>query len=244
MQNLRNQFAARALPPVGIALVLLLLVTLPVVGEQNYVGRWDAFAGYTYISQPAINLGENGANFQFAFRPKTWVTLGFDYNVATGQNILVPGMLTTSLQQRLGGQLGQLVAAGLVPASYNLALPTNTRTQTFQIGPDIPIRKFESVTLFVRPNLGAMQVVATPRPADPVAKMIVSQLAPSGQKTDWTYFYGFGGGFEYNVTKHFALRFQADFAHSHMFNDLLNAGNTVRFSVGPSYQWGKNVAEH
>ena len=239
-----SKFVLRTLPTIGIVLVALVLLTLPAFAEQSYVGRWSTYAGYTYISQPSINLGENGANIQVAFRPKTWVTFGFDYNVATGQNVLVPGMLTSSLQSQLGGQLGHLIAAGLVPAGYKLALPTNTRTQTFQIGPDIPVRKFESVTFFVRPNLGAMQVVATPRPADPIAKMIVAGLAPAGRKTDWTYFYGFGGGFEYNVTKHFGLRFQADFARSHMFNDLLNAGNTIRFSVGPSFQFGKNVAEH
>jgi outer membrane protein with beta-barrel domain len=239
-----SKFVFRTLPTIGIVLAALALLTLPAFAEQSYVGRWSAYGGYTYISQPSINLGENGANIQAAFRPKTWVTLGFDYNVATGQNVLEPGMLTSSLQAQLGAQLGHLVAAGVIPASYQLALPTNTRTQTFQIGPDFPIRKFESVTFFVRPNLGAMQVVATPRPTDPIAKMIVAGLAPSGSKTDWTYFYGFGGGFEYNVTKHFGLRFQADFAHSHMFNDLLNAGNTIRFSVGPSFQFGKNVAEH
>jgi hypothetical protein len=29
-----------------------------------------------------------------------------------------------------------------------------------------------------------------------------------------------------------------------MFNNLLKGGNIVRFSVGPSVQFGKNVAEH
>jgi hypothetical protein len=211
-------------------------------GQQSYVGRWDAYAGYTHIGQPSLNLGENGVNMQFAFRPSTWLTLGFDYNVATGQNILEPGMLLPSLQVQLGAKLGQLAAAGLVPPGYKLAIPINTRTQTFQVGPDFPIRKFESVTFFVRPNLGAIQVVGTPRPGDPIATAVVAQLAPSGKKTDWTYFYGFGSGLEFNVNHHFALRFQADFAHDHFFNDLLKAGNTVRFSVGPAFQWGKNVA--
>jgi opacity protein-like surface antigen len=89
---------------------------------------------------------------------------------------------------------------------------------------------------------GIKQIVATPRPSDLIAKGVVAQLAPAGKKTDWTYFYGFGGGMEFNVTDHFALRFQADFAHDQMFNDLLKPGNTIRFSVGPAVQWGKNVA--
>jgi len=238
-----SKFAVRTLPTIGIVLVSLLLFSLPAFAEQSYVGRWSGYAGYTYISQPSLNLGANGTNIQWAFRPRTWITFGFDYNVATGQNVLLPGMLLPSLQTQLGGQLQQLVAAGLVPASYRLAVPTNARTQTFQVGPDIPFRKYEKVTFFVRPNLGALQMVATPRPTDPITKMIVAGLAPSGKKTDWTYFYGFGGGFEYNVSRHFGLRVQTDFARDHAFNDLLKSANTIRFSIGPSFQFGKNVAE-
>jgi len=226
-----------------VMLVLVLLLTMSAWGQQSYVGRWDAYGGYTYVNQPSINLGENGFNLQTGVRLRTWLTAGFDYSVATGQNTLLPGMLLPSLQTQIGAQLGQLIAAGVVPATYRLTVPTNAKTQTFQAGPDFPIRKFQSVTFFVRPNLGAMQVVATPRPSDPIAGAIVAQLAPSGKKTDWTYFYGFGGGLEFNMNKHFALRFQADFAHDHFFSDLLNAGNTIRFSLGPAFQWGKNVAE-
>ena len=218
-----------------------------IAARRNFLPELSDIAGIKVfhagvINQPSLNLAENGTNVQFGFRPRTWVTLGFDYNIATGRNTLEPGMLIPSLQNQLGAQLSQLAALGVVPAGYQLAVPTNARTQTFQIGPDFPFRHFESVTFFVRPNLGAMQVVATPRPADPIASAIVAQLAPVGKKTDWTYFYGFGGGLEYNVNKHFALRFQADFAHDQFFNDLLKAGNTIRFSVGPAFQFGKNVA--
>lgn len=60
------------------------------------------------------------------------------------------------------------------------------------------------------------------------------QLAPSGKKTDWTKFYGVGGGVDFNLTKHFALRVQADFVRDHLFDDLLkDSRNTVRFSIGP-----------
>ncbi len=226
----------------AILLLSCLLFTSYAFGQQTYVGRWDAFAGYTDVMQPSLNLTEPGFNGQFGFRPATWLTLGFDYSVASGQNVLQTGMLIPSLATQLAGQLGQLEAAGLAPAGYNLAVPVNIRTQTFQAGPDIPIRHFQSVTFFVRPNLGAIQAVATPKPGDPIATAIVAQLTPTGKKTDWTYFYGFGGGFEVNVTNHFALRFQADYARDQMFNDILKAGNTIRFSCGPAFQFGKNVA--
>jgi len=227
---------------IGILLVLSVLLAAPGFAQQSYVGRWDVYGGFTDVMQPSINLTAPGFNLQLGMRPKTWVTLGFDYAVASGQNTLEPGMLLTSLQSQLGAQLGQLTALGMVPAGYKLAVPTDARVQSFQLGPDFPIRKFESVTFFVRPNLGALQVVATPHPGDPIAQGIVAQLLPSGKKTDWTYFYGFGGGLEFNVNHHFALRVQADFAHDQFFNDLLRPGNTIRFSVGPAIQWGKNVA--
>lgn len=222
--------------------LLFLLLGSTAFAQQNYIGRWDVYGGYTSIMQPSINLTEPGFNFQAGFRPSTWLTLGFDYSIGAGRNKLEPGMLLPSLQAQLGSQLAQLEDAGLVPSGYKLAVPVNTRTQTFQIGPDFPIRKFEVITFFVRPNLGALQVVAVPRPADPIAAGIVARLTPTGKKTDWTYFYGFGGGFEFNVTHHFALRCQADFAHDQFFNDLLKAGNTIRFSIGPALQWGENVA--
>ena len=227
---------------IGILLVLSILLASPVLGQQSYVGRWDVYGGFTSMMQPSINLNEPGFNLQAGMRAKTWLTLGFDYSVGAGRTTLEPGMLIPSLQNQLGTQLGQLTALGIVPPGYKLAVPVDTRTQSFQVGPDFPIRKFESVTFFVRPNLGAMQIVATPRPADPIASGIIAQLTPSGKKTDWTYFYGFGGGLEFNVNHHFALRFQADFAHDQMFNDILREGNTIRFSVGPGFQWGKNIA--
>ena len=43
--------------------------------------------------QPSINLAEPGFNLQLGMRPTTWVTLGFDYAVASGQNTLEPTML-------------------------------------------------------------------------------------------------------------------------------------------------------
>jgi hypothetical protein len=241
-QSTINAILTRPWRVLGILLVLSCLLASPAFAQQSYVGRWDVYGGFTDVMQPSINLTAPGFNLQLGMRPKTWVTLGFDYAVASGQNTLEPGMLLTSLQSQLGAQLGQLTALGMVPAGYKLAVPTDARVQSFQIGPDFPIRKFESVTFFVRPNLGALQVVATPHPGDPIAQGIVAQLLPGGKKTDWTYFYGFGGGLEFNVNHHFALRVQADFAHDQFFNDLLRPGNTIRFSVGPAIQWGKNIA--
>ena len=236
-------FARRAERVVFVVLVIAFLMAPLAVGQQYYVGRYDAFGGYTFINAPYINLNENGFHTQVGLRLTNWLSGGFDYSVAKGSNVLLPNMLVSSVQQQLGGQLAQLAAAGLLPSGYRMELPVDTKTQSFTMGPQLAYRHFSAVTFFVRPNLGALQVTSTPRPADAIQTAVVKQLAPTGKKTDWTYYWGFGGGIEYNVTQHVALRFQADLVHNYMFNDLLPGTNVVRFSVGPGFQWGRNVVK-
>jgi hypothetical protein len=214
---------------------VLLVVPAQIFGQQKYVSRYDFFAGYTFLDSPHVNLFENGLHLQAAVRPKTWYSLGFDYSITSGGLTLTPNLLTTSLQQQLAAEL---------PPGYNLAVPSNSRTQTFAGGPQLAYRHFAKVTLFVRPSIGAIYEVATPSPGDPIAKLIVAQLAPSGKKTDWRAFYGFGGGADYAVTKHVGLRVQADLVYDHLFSDLLQDGRmTVRFSVGPCFNIGKNIVK-
>lgn len=55
---------------------------------------------------------------------------------------------------------------------------------------------------------------------------------------------GSAGGADVNFSKHFAVRVQADFVHDHLFSDLLKNGrNTVRISVGPAVQFGRNIVK-
>ena len=74
--------------------------------------------------------------------------------------------------------------------------------------------------------------------------VIVSKLVPSGKKSDTTWFLGFGGGVDALLSKHLAVRTQVDVVYDHLFNDLLRDGRwTIRFSVGPAFNFGKNI-EH
>ena len=214
-----------------------------VSGQQTNVTRYDMFVGPAFLISPKIGLNEAGVQFQVGVRPKTWYSLGFDYTWASGDLTLTPDLLTTTLQQQLGATLAQLEAAGLVPPGYKLAIPSGSVTQTFAAGPQLAYRHWQSITLFIRPDLGAIHESATPRPGDPIAKAIVAQLVPSGTATDWTVFYGFGGGIDVKVWKNFALRAQADLVYDHLFSDLLQEGRyTVRFSIGPAFNFGKNIA--
>ena len=133
-------------------------------------------------------------------------------------------------------------SAHLLAPCIGLDVATHSTSQTFALGPQLAYRHFSHLTLFVRPSLGAIHEEAVPHPADPIATVIAAQLAPTGKKTDWTGFYGFGGGFDILLSKHFALRTQADLVYDHLFNDLLKDGRwTVRFSVGPCFNFGKNI---
>ncbi len=209
---------------------------------QDYIGRFDAYAGFMYLDSPHINLAERGFHFQAGVRPTTWYSLGFDYSIDTGHTSLGANLFTTALQQQLASQLAQLAAIGRLPPGYTVSLPISSTTETYAAGPQFAFHHWSLVTLYIRPAVGAIHETATPHPQDPIAAGIVAQLAPSGKKTDWTPFYGFGGGADVNVTRHFALRVNVDFVHDHLFSDILKDGrNTFRLAIGPAVQFGDNA---
>ena len=230
----------------SLLLLSLLFATAPAYGQQDYVGHYDFFVGPTFLDSPHVSLFEPGIHTQAGMRLRSWVSLGFDYSFSKGQLTLTPDLLPDALRQQLTDQLTQLVKAGVIPASYSLSVPADSTTQTFAAGPQVSYHRWKPVTLFLRPSIGYIHEVATPRPAatDPVAQGIVKELAPEGVKRNWTKFYGVGGGADLNFTKHFGLRVQADLVWDHLFNDILKDGRyTVRFSIGPAFQWGRNMVK-
>jgi hypothetical protein len=225
-------------------LLLALLGAAPAWGEQNYVSRFDMFTGYTFLDSPNVSLFANGFHFQFGVRPKTWYSLGFDYSISSGNLTLNQNLLVPSLQQTLGAEIAGLEAEGVLPAGYTLSVPSGALTQTITGGPQLAYRHFSKFTLFVRPSVGAIHEVATPHPAssDLFAQSVVAMLTTNGKKTDWTTFEGFGGGVDFLFSKHVALRVQADLVYSHLFSDDLKDGMWItRFSVGPCFNFGKDI---
>jgi hypothetical protein len=219
-------------------LIALLLPSSMLFAQQSYVSRFDTYVGYTFLDSPHVSLFENGLHYQFGVRPKTWYSLGFDYSVSMGNLTLTPNLLTNAVQQQLAPLLE------MAPAGYELAVSTHSRTQTFAAGPQLAYRHFSKVTLFFRPDLGAMYERATPHanPGDEIATLAVEGLAPTGYKTSWTPFGGFGGGADLLFSKHFALRVQADLVYDHLFSDILRDGRlTTRFSIGPCFNFGRNI---
>lgn len=227
-----------------MASILALSFATRASAQQAYVGLFDLYGGFAYLNSPNINLQQRGGHLQAGINARRWLAFGFDYSRLTGHTDLAPGQLTSTLQQQLGAQIQELIAAGVIPPNYALVVPFDATTETFAAGPQIEIRHWSLVTFFVRPSIGAIHEAATLHPTDPVSTAIAAQLAPSGTKTDWTGFYGFGGGWEFNFGEHFSLRMQADYVHNHLFSDVLaKPRNTVRLSIGPSVHFGKNIVK-
>jgi len=221
-----------------VLVVILSMCAAPAFSQQTYVTRYDFSAGYTFVDSPHLGLFENGFNVQSTVRPRSWYAVGFDYTNTRGDTTLTAGLLPIALQR----ELAQFAAEGLVPPGFVLAVPTHSFTQTFAMGPLLTFRHFQRVMFFARPSLGAVRETATPKPHDPVTAAVVQFLVPAGKKTDWTGFYGFGGGADFILTRHFAIRLQSDLVYDHLFSDILRDGRwTIRFSIGPAFYFGPNI---
>jgi hypothetical protein len=223
----------------AIALVILVFVfTFAAYAQQDYVGRFDVFGGYSYFSSPKINLVERGFNGEAGVNINRGFAMGFDFSVFHGHSSLMASELNPTVQAQLAPLLSTL------PAGVVVSVPFDATTYTYSAGPQINIRHWKPVTFFVRPGLGALHETVTAKPNNALTTGLVNLLlGPSGQVSDTVVFYGFGGGIDWNVSKHFAIRTAADFAHFTVFESLLNGGrNAVRVSVGPAFHFGGNAA--
>jgi hypothetical protein len=216
--------------------IALISLTTLAFAQQDYVPHYDGFAGFSYLGSPKLNLVERGFDGEFGINLNRWLALGGDYSIFTGHSDIHAADLKPALQLQLVPLLPLL--------GPNPAVPFDSTTYTFTFGPQINFRQLKWVTIFVRPAIGGMHETATLKPNTPLLALVTAQLAPSGKKTDLKPFYGVGGGFDWNATKHLGIRFAADFVHVNLFDDLLREGrNSVRLSVGPTFRFGRNVGE-
>ena len=232
------------LPAVASLAVLFAFAGISANALQTYISRYDVYTGFAVIDSPALGLDEhNGFHVQAGMNPRRWLSFGGDYSVASGSEMLTTDLLPADKQAMVNAAQAQYIALGFLPANYHLAVPTDAATQTFAFGPQLAYRHFAKTTLFLRPSLGGLRERAVPHPADAFQKVIVAGLAPAGFKLDWTGFYGIGGGADFTLTRHIGLRAQMDLVYNHPFNDILANGRwTFRYSVGPSFHFGRNTA--
>jgi hypothetical protein len=203
-----------------LSLLAALLFSSAALAQQEYVPRYEAFAGYSYLNSPKLNLAERGFNVEFGVNVNRWLTLGGDYSYFTGHSDIFPQDLTPALQLQL---------AGVVPPGVLVFLP-------------FAYRGAKWATFFARPALGGLHETATLKPNTPLTALLVAVLVPSGQKSDLELFYGFGGGLEVNASKHVGVQAAVDYVHVNLFQGFLGSGrNSLRVSVGPTFRFGGNV---
>lgn len=222
---------------VFVLLLFLFLPLLPAAAQQDYVSRYDAFTGYSFLNSPKVSLFQNGFNGQFGVNVRRWVAIGGDFSVFKGSSTLT----TSELNSTQLAKLAPIIP--LLPPGFVLAAPFDATTYTFTAGPQFSLRKYRMVTFFIHPSIGGLHESVTAKPNNPIlSQIVVGLIGASMQKSDLEVFYGFGGGFDLNVSRHVAIRTQADFVHVNLFTDLLNGGqNNVRFSIGPTFRFGRNI---
>ncbi|HLH06806.1 MAG TPA: outer membrane beta-barrel protein [Terriglobales bacterium] len=221
------------------ALLFLLVAALPAVSQQDFVSRYDGFIGYSHLYSPNLSLQQNGFHTQFGVNVRTWAALGLDFSYFKGSSTLH----TTDLNSTQLAKLAPILP--LLPPGFVLAAPFDATTFTFTGGPQFSYRRFKSVTLFIHPSIGGMHESVTAKPNNPILTQIVQGLiGPSMKKDDTEVFYGVGGGFDLNLSRHFAVRTQMDFVRVNLFSDILkSAQNNIRVSIGPTFRFGRNIVQ-
>jgi hypothetical protein len=223
-----------------IALFLILLsvsVGTSLAQKQEYVGQYDAFVGYSYLTTPNMNLSERGFQAQFGYNYRRWVALGIDTSYFGGGSSLTVSQLNNATLVKLAPILPYL------PAGYTVWTPYHANTYTITGGPQLNYRGFKWVTLFVHPDIGAMYQSIQVNPPDPImAGIVKSLLGPSMKTSQWVPFYGIGGGVDINASKHVGIRLTSDWVYTQLFDNLLkNPQYTWRMSASPTFRFGKNV---
>ena len=237
-----------AIPKQILFLIPLLFASAALSAQQEYVGRYNIYTGFSDLSSPGLNsLNQIGFHLQAGLNANRLIGAGFDYSVQGGDTSLTANLATPQLQAQLGALAAEFAQAGLLPPGYTLNLPLHAFTQTFTIGGQLEFRHFEYATLFLRPSLSAFRITATPHPnpQDLFAVTVSQSLAPNGSLTDWTGAYGVGGGADLKISEHVWARTQLDAVWNHPFNSILANGFwSYRFSIGPSFKFGPNVPAH
>jgi opacity protein-like surface antigen len=212
------------------------------LAQQTYVGRYDLYTGFSDLYTPNLNkINQVGFHLQAGINNNRWLSTGFDYSVQSGDTHLTPSLASPAV---IAG-LTELYDLGVLPPTYAVDIPLSATTQTFTAGSQLNYRHFSRMTLFIRPSLAAFRLSATPHPKNPYDGVVDSILVPHGSISDWTGAYGVGGGVEFALMKHIGVRAQLDAVYNHPFNYIVaNGGWSYRYSIGPSFHFGRNVAPH
>lgn len=220
-----------------VPLLILCALLIPascasVSAQQTDINRYTLFTGFDYMVSPARNLTERGFEADFGVTTRPWLGLGVDFGILSGAGTI------TGTETVYAPAVNQ-VRPG---AASSIHVPFNSLTYTFAAGPQFYIRKWEKVTFLIRPGFGGMHERADITFPPTLAPLFGAlQLpVPNPHQNDTKLFFGLGAGFDLNVSRTVGFRFAGDWVNTHLFSNLLSPRqNYVRFSVGPTFRWGK-----
>ena len=217
--------------------LFIVLASLSCLSQQAEVPEFALIGAYSYLSTPSLNLTQRGFDGELGVNLRSWLALGGDFSYQSGHSSLLPTYLSSSAQALLAPILPHL------PPGFILAVPYNSATYTYEVGPQFNYRRLTKITFFGRPSLGAIHGKFTARPDNPLlAKIVAGLTGPTLGKSDTRVFYGFGGGIVWEVTPHFGIGVASDYVHYNLFSDLLDRGrNSARITVGTKVGFGKNI---
>lgn len=222
-----------------VILALFSLICFPLLAQQQKdINRYTLFTGFDYLISPARNLTERGFEGDFGVTVRPWLGVGGDFS-AMGSDVISGAGTISGGETVYATAVNTLLGPGAADAIH---VPFKSTTYTFAAGPQFYIRKFERVTFLVRPGLGGIHENANI--TFPAQLGLIFQglgiAPPNARQTDTEFFFGVGGGFDVNVSRHVGLRFATDWVNTHLFPSLLSPRqNYVRFSIGPTWKWGQ-----
>jgi len=222
--------------------VVAMFLCLPAAAQQTDINRYTLYTGFDYLISPARNLTQRGFDVDFGVTVKPWLGLGGDFS-ASGNSIISGGGTINGSETVYAPKLIAAHAQDpLIPLPNMIYVPFKSTTYTFAVGPQIYIRKWKKITLLARPGLGGIHESAnlTFPPGLGGLFELLNIPIPNSHQTDTTWFFGLGGGFDLNLSRHVGFRFTADWINTHLFSDLLsNRQNYARFTIGPTWRWGQ-----
>ncbi len=165
-----------------VALAIIFLASFPAAAQQTYVTSTMYTVAMRFSTAPKSACSKMVLHTQIGFRPKPWVSVGFDYTITAGDLTITPDQLlplhcSSSLAHGIARRIAARCDSRELPVQH-LSVPAHSVTQSFAVGPQFAYRHFSKATFFIRPSVGAIREGATPKPRDPMVKAIVAQLAP------------------------------------------------------------------
>ncbi len=229
----------KTLALVGLSLFFFLPASAQEQGDVS-INRYTVYTGFDYFNNPGLSLSQRGFDTDFGVTVKPWFALGADFS-ASGNSIISGGGTINGSRTVYAPLLIKAAPLGAPPPS-SVNVPFKSTSYTFAVGPQLYWRKWRQITFLGRPGLGVIHATADVNLPPQLAGLLgqLGAQVPSAHQTDTRLFFGLGGGFDLNVSKHVGLRVTADWINTHLYPNILSdRQNFVRLTIGPTFRWGR-----